>query len=88
MICYSNKQCCDCGNYYYDTFHKERICNIHNYAYGYQQNGVDCDDWVCQYKKWSEDADKKIVEMKKQIEELKSLYEAEKILRKAAENNK
>jgi hypothetical protein len=82
-----NKQCSNCGNYWYDSFYDKEHCTIDGMCpCEYQADGVDCNDWICQYEKWLTSADERSRMLTKQVQELKALYEAEKLLRKAAES--
>lgn len=81
-----NKQCDNCGNYHYGSFHDESYCDIYDLMIcPYKKGGVDCEHWVCEYIKVQEEYCERNKELVKDFEEYRALYEAEKLVRQKAE---
>lgn len=89
-VCNQKRQCENCGHYSYDSFHNEEYCNCKDvlvrHPYGYQEDGVDCDHWICLYEFMCQEQSKMLEDLRKRLKDLDELYQAEKVLRKAAES--
>lgn len=85
MKCDKQQICADCGHYSYDTHYDESSCSLNGLIVNGGDNG--CENWICQYREWYEDTSKVNGLLREEVQKLTALYEAERLLRKAAEQN-